>query len=284
MALLALAPVARAAGVPCDAPSANPASASLLDRADLPPGFGVALDQPLMGGDPIPALTLSLGARSTGGPGARAGHAANPADGSARRIGVSATVGGPTPQGDSDWPSRGLDAPKHETLDMRIHALGTAAAAAGERSRDVASGPRPALRDLNLSFDFAADTYSTGFGRDLYAATLIVESSSALVANVGYRQEERLHHGQRDHAFKLCAGRAWQWRGGPGPLRAIDATLGIGGLLRQHGQRNVRLAGLRLDSPLGTHVRATAAMFVSSLPERTGERCTRAVIGCSYGR
>lgn len=257
---------AGATALQLDPPSANPASPALLDRAGFPEVAGFALDQPVLGGEANPALTVGSSVSTIA---QLWGHRAGAGAAFLKRLGARATFGGPTPQGDSDWPSRGHDELKHVTSELKIRVLG-----------DEPEAREPA-RALRMSLGLGADTYSTGFGRDLYSGTLILESGASWIANLGYWQEEKLHHGLRDHEFKLGAGREWAWRLGSHPF---ETTLGVGSLIRERGHEGVRSAGARLDSPIGLGLRATASLMASNLPERSGERTVQAVLGLAYGR
>src|SRR6267378_2268357 len=177
---------ARASSIQSDAPSVNPASPAWLDRAGFPISAGIARDQPLGNDDTSPALTLSSSPFALTALGDSKARRDPARFGGLSRIGVRLTLGGPTSQGNLPWFTRGQEETDHVTVELKLRVLGT--------------GPERVLDSrvespLLLSLALDADTYSTGFGRDLYAATLIMDSANpgGFTANVGYRQEEKLH-------------------------------------------------------------------------------------------
>ena len=140
--------------------------------------------------------------------------------------------------------------------------------------------PRPAGTPLAL--DLVADTYETGFGRDLYSATMIADGihGSPLVANGGFRAEERIRR-RRDWEVKLAAGTRVSWHP-PLAAHAITATFGGGELLRNHGRKGVTLASTELDVPVHDAFGLTGSLTCSNRPERYREGLVRGVIGLRY--
>ena len=234
-----------------ESPSANAASPALLDRLDSP-RFGMAFDQPVAPGDPSPALTLTL---SPGLP-----------DDARERVALRTTLGGPTPQGDGDWPLRGHETPRHVTAEVKIPVLGGGPGSPG---------------NTRLGLSLLADTFGTGYGRDLYAATALLEAGDGFMGNVAYRQQERLHHGQRDHDFKLCVGKVYPFHIG---RERLDLTMGGGALVRERSQRNAALASARIDCPIGDRWRVTGALFTSTASQRTDHPHAGAVLGLGFER
>jgi hypothetical protein len=153
--------------------------------------------------------------------------------------------------------------------------LAGAGAIGGDR-RPSSTAPTP------VALDLAADTYETGFGRDLYSATMIADGihGSPWIANGGVRAEERIRR-RRDWELKLAAGTRVRWCP---PLGAhpITATFGGGELLRNHGRRSVVLASTELDVPVHSALGLTGSLTCSNRPERFREGLVRGVIGLSY--
>ena len=275
-------PVVRAEAnsmVQFEAPSANSASPAWLDRADFPEFAGIALAWPLRA-EPTPALTLSSNAGAIGSMWRRRSSFASGWGryGALARVGLSATIGGPTPEREIDWFSRSQGETKHLTAGLKLRLLGS-------EPPYGSPGPAPLVANpsLRVSLDIVADTYATGFGRDLYAGTLIVESR-AFIGNVGVRQEERPHHSRRHRELKIATGREWRIAG-PSPARVpLRLTVALGGIIRDDARESVPAANARIDCLVARAFRLTASGLVSSDPERAGQTATRGIIGISYGR
>jgi hypothetical protein len=144
------------------------------------------------------------------------------------------------------------------------------------------TAPSPRTAATPVALDLVADTYETGFGRDLYSATMIADGihGSPFVANGGFRAEERIRR-RRDWEVKLAAGTRLSWHL-PLGARTITATFGGGELLRNHGRKGVTLASTELDVPVRDAFGLTGSLTCSNRPERYREGLVRGVIGLRY--
>jgi hypothetical protein len=271
---------ADASSIQTGPPSVNPASPTWLDRAGFP-RLAVAVSHPIDDVDRGAAYTLNLDLLA---PWIDASHGAledvQPGGRPRSRLGGSFTLGGPTQVADGfATTARRPSVADHFTAEVKLRLLD------GHPSGESALGkgttaptePTPAL-----AFSMSADHYATGFGLDLFTATLIAEISQPLnlTSNVGYRVEEEVREGRNDE-LKIAVGSSLRLLPGfpPGP---VDATLSAGGLIRNHRRENVRLANAVVDFPLARSLKLTASMTCSNHPERTGEGLVRGCLGLSY--
>jgi len=146
------------------APSSNPASPSLIDRAGATDALWVALDQPIGDLDGARAYTLGFcplvlaGARRSQAPDLHAG-------GALRRAAIRATLGGPTQRFEFRG-EQALDLGDHVTADLSVRLLG---------SRE----PRDHRREFRPEFD-PADA-----GDELLALTRSAEFIAATARDSG---------------------------------------------------------------------------------------------------
>jgi hypothetical protein len=253
------------ADVGADAPSTNPASPALLDRAAFPSGLTLDVQQSLSARDQAEAVTLSFGAlgdpRAPGLPGA---------DGLLGRVGASVTLGGPN-QGEAPGRiSLVQTVTRHFTAEIRVALLGIR----GEQ--DTTDTP------VRVGLGLVADTYATGFGRDLYAATLIADGSGAfsMIANAGYRAEEAVHTDRKEE-FKLGAGLHWRTLSFGSRAAPLDVIVGEGVLLRNEGRAPVWLENARVEVPMHPAVHLIGGVTWSNHPERPAGRVVRASLEIS---
>jgi hypothetical protein len=269
------------AAVQTDAPSANAASPSLLDSAEFPDLFAIAFDQPLVDSDGGRAVTLRFtpfafaalrGAKPFGEPDPNARW------GALRRVGLSATLGGPTQADENARSSRPRSVTNHLTAELKLLLRSS-----GASREDVRPIPPPSARDAlgAVSLSLTADTYATGFGRDLYAATLIAESRRppGLIANLGYRREERIHDRRREE-LKLGTGFGWRWLAAS--RRPLDVALSGDELIRNQGRASVRQANAKLDFTLTDALRLTSSVTFANHSERYAEGLVRVNAGLGF--
>src|SRR5262249_40213263 len=135
-----------------------------------------------------------------------------------------------------------LDEADHVTSEVKV-ALG--------RGPDASSGGArvPAWSRFQAALSLSADTYRTGFGKDLYSATLIGELPGPvpLTLNTGLRAYEKVP-GSRDDECKLGRGASRRLIRDRHALRALDLTAAGGVLLRNRDRRSLWLGGLLLDA------------------------------------
>jgi hypothetical protein len=258
-----------------DAPPENAGSPTLIERAEFPYVFALALDQPLTDPDAGRAITLQLtplafaslfGARPV------VGTHLNRRFVALSRVGMSATLGGPTQADDATRALRPRSITNHFTAELRLGVIGDV-----DRAGSTEAGtPRGPIRAASLSL--IADTYATGFGRDLYAATIIVESRRplSLTTNFGYRREERIHDRRRE---ELAVGAGI---GGPRISlfgRPVFSALSCEELIRNLGRTSVFQANSQLDVPLSHRLCFTTAMTWANHAERYAKRGLRASAG-----
>ncbi len=140
-----------------------------------------------------------------------------------------------------------------------------------------------AERSFLLALSVAADMYGTGFGRDLYAATLIGELARPLplTVNAGARAGEKVGT-TRDWECKLGLGTGHRWLPSRGPLGPIDLNVAGSALLRDHERPTLWLGSLKLDAAMGRALTLTTAVIASDRPERAGVGAFRGSVGVSY--
>lgn len=138
-------------------------------------------------------------------------------------------------------------------------------------------------RAFLLSLGLTADTYATGFGRDLYVATLVAEFGRPLdiTLNAGYRSEEAVHT-ERHEELKLGAGVSWRLFRSSSLAGPLEVTLDGCGLIRNQNRASVWLGSVKLDFPLDSGLKLTTSLTVSTQPERPGEGIQRGSFGLSY--
>jgi len=261
--------------VQTEAPSENPASPALLDRAEFPTRFAVALDQPIGDGDAGRALTVRSTARTFAALFGGAPSSHPPESGrwdGLSRVGLGATLGGPTQADDMPRALRPRAVTNHFTGELKLMLIGDTLGGA-DASAAATRGPLRAL-DLN----FTADTYATGFGRDLYAAACIAETRRprGLLVNLAVHREESIHERARR---ELKAGAGFDWRCFGALGRPVIATLSCEELYRNLGRHRVAEANAKCDVPLTDQVRLTTAVTYADRPERYAEGTVRGSLG-----
>jgi hypothetical protein len=275
--MVSLAP-APALGIQLEAPSANVVSPALLDRLASPRLVSGALDWPYEDRGEGLAFTLR---------GSPLFWLASPAGGDSlartarepmlSRLGASFTLGGPTQTDDQLVESRHHRVSDHVTAELKLPVFGSPAMEDGTPAAHEGGPP------VALGAALDADIYSTGFGRDLYLATLLAESTRGLpwTANAAFRAEEKVH-GERNDELKLGLGSGASWARHWWIIQAIEGSASAAVMLRNRGREDVWLANTRLDLPLEGHVKMLGAVTWSNSPERIRVEVVRARLGLGY--
>jgi hypothetical protein len=272
-ALLIVAPKARA--IQLEAPSGNVVSPALIDRLASPRLFSGDFDWPYEDRGEGLAFTLRGSPLSW--------LAGSSADSAARweprpvcsRLGASFTLGGPTQTDDRIVESRHHRVSDHVTGELKLPFFGPIPDDSGDRPDTGAP--------VVLGGSLAADIYSTGFGRDLYMATLLAEGARGLPwnANLGFRAEEKVHH-ERNDELKVGLGSEAGWHHPMGIVEAIEGSVSGAVLLRNRGREDVWLANTRVDVPMRGHVKAVGAVTWSNSPERIRVPVVRGRLALAY--
>ena len=258
-----------------EAPSGNVVSPALIDRLASPQLISADLDWPYEDRGEGLALTLRGSPLSW--------LRAAPVDSGARweprpvcsRLGAGFTLGGPAQTDDQMVESRHHRVTDHVTGELKLPFLGPIPDDSG--ARPGAGAP------VSLGGALAADIYSTGFGRDLYMASLIAEGTRGLPwdANLGFRAEEKVHH-ERNDEFKVGLGSGAKWHHPMWIVQAVEGSVSGAVLLRNRGREDVWLANTRLDVPMSGHMKAVGAVTWSNSPERIGVPVVRGRLALAY--
>jgi hypothetical protein len=152
-----------------------------------------------------------------------------------------------------------------------------------ELKRSVCAFSERAERNFVLALSTTADTYATGFGRDLYTATLIGEVGGPvpLTLNAGVRASEKVHM-KRDWECKLGVGTTHRLLARSSGFGALDVTAAGSVLLRDKERESLWLGSLKLDTVFTRRVALTTAVIFTDRPERVGVGSMRSVVGLTY--
>jgi hypothetical protein len=268
-----------------EAPSGNVVSPALLDRLASPKLVSGDLDWPFEDRGEGLAFTLRGSPFGWLAPGASQDSVSGEKHERAlSRLGAGFTFGGPTQTDDQIVESRHHRVSDHVTAELKLPVFGTPAV---DEAPDAGATPSHRANDAGglvaLGGSLAADVYSTGFGRDLYMATLIAESSRGLpwAANFGYRAEEKVHQ-KRNDELKAGLGTGATWRGTLWIVQAIEGSVSGAVLVRNRSREDVWLANTRLDLPMRGHVKAVGAVTWSNSPERIRVPLVRGRLALAY--
>ena len=253
------------------APSINSASPDLLDHGGFPALAGVAWDERLEKGPDDRAITVNLTplalARLAGRSEAKGPDAAPEFD-LLQRVAARVTIGGPPQKISHRFPGRAGRPSNHVTSELKMVLFADGAASPGSGHSTVALA-------------LAADNLATGYGLDRYGATLIAERGGPCLwtANAGYRVVERFHAPMRIQETKLATGVQWRMFGIA--ERPVEIALSGGCLLRTRNNADWQ-DGARVDVPITSALRLSAAMRRSERPELPGQDTRREVVSLAY--
>lgn len=279
-----------------EAPSGNVVSPALLDRLSSPRWVSGDLDWPYEDRGEGLAFTLRGSPFGWLAPGASQDSSSRGnCEPALSKLGASFTFGGPTQTDDQIVESRHHRVSDHVTAELKLPMFGTpagdvapeAGAPAAVAAQDSGAPPSHLASGAGASVavggSLAADVYSTGFGRDLYMATLIAESSRGLpwVANLGYRAEEKVHQ-KRNDELKAGLGTGATWRRTLWIVQAVEGSVSGAVLVRNRSREDVWLANTRLDLPMRGHVKVVGAVTWSNSPERIRVPVVRGRLSLAY--
>jgi hypothetical protein len=149
-----------------------------------------------------------------------------------------------------------------------------------EASGRDTTGPASSAPEA-VSLSLTADTYATGFGRDLYCATLVLESRRpvGLIANLGYRREERIHDPRRQEA-KVGLGIGGECFASS--RHRIDGTLSCDELIRNLDRAPIVEGNAKVDLLMSDRLRLTTAVTCVNHDERYAEGPIRGSLGLGF--